>query len=42
MKTRRKQKFAPAGQSTQMIVGADTTNDDGICGPALGFTAAII
>jgi len=30
MKTRRKQKFAPAGQSTQMIVGADTTNDDGI------------
>lgn len=30
LKTRRRQWFAPGGQSTQMIVGADTTTDDGI------------
>ncbi len=29
-KTKRKQRFAPAGQSTQMIVGADATSDAGI------------
>jgi putative DNA modification/repair radical SAM protein len=28
--TKRRQKFAPGGQSTQMIVGADATSDDGI------------
>ncbi len=27
MKTRKRQKFAPAGQSTQMIVGADASSD---------------
>lgn len=27
MRTKKKQRFAPAGQSTQMIVGADTTPD---------------
>lgn len=31
LQTKRRQKFAPGGQSTQMIVGAlDTSNDDGI------------
>src|SRR6185295_12485190 len=30
MRTRRRQRFAPGGQSTQMIVGADATSDDGI------------
>jgi putative DNA modification/repair radical SAM protein len=29
-RTRRRQRFAPAGQSTQMIVGADATPDAGI------------
>lgn len=28
--TKRRQRFAPGGQSTQMIVGADQTSDDGI------------
>ncbi|MTH65510.1 putative DNA modification/repair radical SAM protein [Paracoccus shanxieyensis] len=32
LQTRRKQRFAPAGQSTQMIVGADGTSDAGILG----------
>ena len=30
LKTKRRQRFAPGGQSTQMIVGADRTSDDGI------------
>lgn len=30
LKTKRRERFATGGQSTQMIVGADTTNDDGI------------
>lgn len=30
VRTKRKEKFAPGGQSTQMIVGADATSDDGI------------
>jgi putative DNA modification/repair radical SAM protein len=30
LKTRKRQRFAPAGQSTQMIIGADQTSDDGI------------
>jgi len=30
LQSRRRQKFAPGGQSTQMIVGADETSDDGI------------
>jgi putative DNA modification/repair radical SAM protein len=30
IQTKRKQRFAPSGQSTQMIVGADETNDDTI------------
>ncbi len=30
LKTRKRQRFAPGGQSTQMIVGADQTSDDGI------------
>lgn len=29
-KTKRRQKFAAGGQSTQMIIGADKTSDDGI------------
>ncbi len=29
-RTGKRKRFAPAGQSTQMIVGADTTTDDGI------------
>ncbi len=32
MRTKRKQKFAPGGQSTQMIVGADATTDADILG----------
>ncbi|MBN9076030.1 MAG: putative DNA modification/repair radical SAM protein [Rhizobiales bacterium 65-79] len=28
--TKKRKRFAPAGQSTQMIIGADGTNDDGI------------
>jgi putative DNA modification/repair radical SAM protein len=30
LRTKRRERFAPGGQSTQMIVGADATNDDGI------------
>ena len=30
VKTKRRPRFAPGGQSTQMIVGADRTSDDGI------------
>ncbi len=30
LKTKTRQRFAPGGQSTQMIVGADATSDDGI------------
>ena len=30
LKTKKRQRFAPAGQSTQMIVGADATTDAGI------------
>ncbi|MER2536535.1 MAG: putative DNA modification/repair radical SAM protein [Rhizobiaceae bacterium] len=30
VRTKRRQRFAPGGQSTQMIVGADATTDDGI------------
>jgi putative DNA modification/repair radical SAM protein len=30
LKTRRRPRFAPAGQSTQMIIGADATPDEGI------------
>jgi len=30
LKSKRRQKFAAGGQSTQMIIGADTTTDDGI------------
>lgn len=30
LKTRRRERFAPGGQSTQMIIGADQTTDDGI------------
>lgn len=30
LQTKRKQKFAPSGQSTQMIIGADATNDNSI------------
>jgi putative DNA modification/repair radical SAM protein len=30
LKTKRRQRFAPGGQSTQMIVGADATSDGGI------------
>jgi predicted DNA-binding helix-hairpin-helix protein len=30
MQSRRRERFAPGGQSTQMIVGADKTSDDGI------------
>ena len=30
LKTKRRQKFAAGGQSTQMIIGADATSDDGI------------
>jgi predicted DNA-binding helix-hairpin-helix protein len=30
MRTRKRKRFAPAGQSTQMIIGADDTTDDGI------------
>lgn len=30
LQSRRRERFAPGGQSTQMIVGADTTSDDGI------------
>jgi putative DNA modification/repair radical SAM protein len=30
MQTQKRQRFAPAGQSTQMIIGADATTDDGI------------
>lgn len=29
-RTRKRQRFAPGGQSTQMIIGADQTTDDGI------------
>ena len=32
LRTKRKKKFAPGGQSTQMIVGADATNDADILG----------
>jgi len=30
LQSRKRERFAPAGQSTQMIVGADRTSDDGI------------
>ncbi|WP_274627211.1 putative DNA modification/repair radical SAM protein [Arvimicrobium flavum] len=30
LKTKKRQRFAPGGQSTQVIVGADSTSDDGI------------
>jgi predicted DNA-binding helix-hairpin-helix protein len=30
LRTNRRERFAPGGQSTQMIVGADATSDDGI------------
>lgn len=30
LQTKRRERFAPGGQSTQMIVGADASNDDGI------------
>jgi putative DNA modification/repair radical SAM protein len=30
LQTKKRQRFAPGGQSTQMIIGADTTSDDGI------------
>ncbi|TPI11739.1 putative DNA modification/repair radical SAM protein [Mesorhizobium sp. B4-1-3] len=30
LQTRKQERFAPGGQSTQMIVGADKTSDDGI------------
>ncbi|MFI0847838.1 putative DNA modification/repair radical SAM protein [Mesorhizobium sp. IMUNJ 23232] len=30
LRTKKRERFAPGGQSTQMIVGADTTSDDGI------------
>ncbi|RVC32181.1 putative DNA modification/repair radical SAM protein, partial [Mesorhizobium sp. M7A.F.Ca.CA.004.04.2.1] len=30
LKTRKRERFAPGGQSTQMIIGADKTSDDGI------------
>lgn len=30
LKTKKRERFAPGGQSTQMIVGADATSDDGI------------
>ena len=30
LQTKRKIKFAPGGQSTQMIIGADPTSDDGV------------
>ncbi|RUU52466.1 putative DNA modification/repair radical SAM protein, partial [Mesorhizobium sp. M2C.T.Ca.TU.002.02.1.1] len=30
LQSRRRERFAPGGQSTQMIVGADKTSDDGI------------
>jgi putative DNA modification/repair radical SAM protein len=30
LRTRKRERFAPGGQSTQMIVGADATSDDGI------------
>jgi putative DNA modification/repair radical SAM protein len=30
LQSRRRERFAPGGQSTQMIVGADRTSDDGI------------
>ncbi len=30
LQTKRRERFAPGGQSTQMIVGADKTSDDGI------------
>lgn len=30
LQTKRRERFAPGGQSTQMIVGADTSTDDGI------------
>jgi putative DNA modification/repair radical SAM protein len=32
LQTKRRQRFAPAGQSTQMIIGADGTNDAAILG----------
>ena len=32
LQTKRRQRFAPAGQSTQMIIGADATNDAAILG----------
>lgn len=30
LRTKKRERFAPGGQSTQMIVGADRTSDDGI------------
>ncbi|TGR72743.1 radical SAM protein, partial [Mesorhizobium sp. M2D.F.Ca.ET.223.01.1.1] len=30
LRTKKRERFAPGGQSTQMIVGADKTSDDGI------------
>lgn len=30
LRTRKRERFAPGGQSTQMIIGADRTSDDGI------------
>ncbi len=30
LRTQKRQRFAPGGQSTQMIIGADATSDDGI------------
>lgn len=34
LQTKRRQRFAPGGQSTQMIIGADATNDAGILASA--------
>ncbi|HTI01526.1 MAG TPA: putative DNA modification/repair radical SAM protein [Acidisoma sp.] len=34
LQTKRRQRFAPGGQSTQMIIGADSTNDAGILASA--------
>lgn len=34
LQTKRRQRFAPGGQSTQMIIGADGTNDAGILAAA--------
>lgn len=34
LQTKRRRRFAPAGQSTQMIIGADAANDATILEPA--------